>query len=59
MSWYQLMSCGHLVTLKVPSAKVRDVYRTLESSSYTTFRSEFYLGYDFWPVIQSIKGRQS
>lgn len=57
VSWYQLMSFGHVVTLKVPPAKVREVNRALESSSYTTFKSEVYLGYDFWPVIQSTKAK--
>jgi hypothetical protein len=58
VSWYQLMSFGHLVTLKVPPAKVREVNRALESSSYTTFKSEVYLGYDFWPIIESTRERQ-
>jgi len=59
VSWTQLMSFGHVVTLKVPPAKVREVNRALESGSYTTFKSEVYLSYDFWPVIQSIKAQQS
>ena len=59
VSWYQLMSFGHVVTLKVPPAKVREVNRALESSSYTTFKSEVYLGYDFWPVIQATKAHEA
>jgi hypothetical protein len=56
-SWYQLMSFGHVVTLMVPPAKVREVNRALESGSYTTFKSEVYAGYDFWPVIQATKAK--
>jgi len=59
VSWIQLMSFGHVVTMKVPPAKVRQLNRALESSSYTTFKSEVYVGYDFWPVIQAIKARES
>lgn len=55
LSWNQLMSFGHVVTLMVPPAKVRDVNRALESSSYSTFKSEVYIGYDFWPIIQATK----
>lgn len=57
VSWNQLMSFGHVVTLKVPPAKVRELNRALESGSYTTFKSEVYVGYDFWPVIEAIKAR--
>ncbi len=59
ISWYQLMSFGHVVTLAVPPGKVRDVNRALESSSYTTFKSEVYVGYDFWPIIQATKAREA
>ena len=59
VSWYQLMSFGHVVTLMVPPAKVREVNRAIESGSYTTFKSEVYVGYDFWPVIQAIKARDA
>ena len=58
-SWYQLMSFGHVVTLMVPPAMVREVNRALESGSYTTFKSEVYAGYDFWPVIQAIKAQEA
>lgn len=59
LSWYQLMSFGHVITLMVPPAKVREVNRAIESGSYTTFKSEVYVGYDFWPVIQAIKARDA
>ena len=59
VSWYQLMSFGHVVTLKVPPAKIREVNRAIESGSYTTFKSEVYVGYDFWPIIQARKAQMS
>ncbi|MDP7539387.1 MAG: hypothetical protein QF726_02815 [Alphaproteobacteria bacterium] len=58
-SWYQLMSFGHVVTLMVRLAKVREVNRALESGSYTTFKSEVYAGYNFWPVIQPPKAQEA
>ena len=57
VSWYQLMSFGHVLTLKVPPIKVREVNRALEAASYTVFQSEVYLGYDFRPVVEAIKAR--
>jgi len=48
-----------VVTLAVPPAKVRELNRSIESGSYTTFKSEVYLGYDFWPVVQAIKARRA
>ncbi|MBL28163.1 MAG: hypothetical protein CMM50_11520 [Rhodospirillaceae bacterium] len=59
VSWLQLMSFGHVVTMKVPPAKVRELNRSIESGSYSTFKSEVYLGYDFWPVIQAVKARRA
>ena len=58
-SWYQLMSFGHVVTLMVRLAKVREVNRALESGSYTTFKREVYAGYNFWPVIQPPKAQEA
>lgn len=57
VSWYQLMSFGHVLTLKVPPVKVREVNRALEAASYTVFESQVYLGYDFLPVVEAIKQR--
>ena len=59
VSWYQLMSFGHVIALKVPPAKLRDLNRAIESGSYSTFKSEVYPAYDFWPVIQAIKAREA
>lgn len=59
VSWYQLMSFGHVVTLKVPPAKIREVNRAIESGSYSTFKSEVYVGYDFWPIIQARKAQMA
>jgi len=55
VSWHQLMSFGHVVTLKVPPSKLRELNRSIESGSYATFQSEVYAAYDFWPVIEAIK----
>lgn len=59
VSWHMLMSFGHVITLKVPPAKIRELNRAIESGSYTTFKSEVYVGYDFWPVIEAIKRREA
>ncbi len=58
VGWYMLMSVGHLVILEVPPAKLRELNRAIEATSYGVFRSEVHPSYDFLPVITRIKKRQ-
>jgi hypothetical protein len=51
-SWYVLMGLGHLVTVRVPPARLRDFNVALESTAWKAFRSEIYVTYDFKEVAR-------
>ena len=46
-SWYVAMGMGHVVTLRVPPARLREVNRSVEQNTWKVFRTEFYPTYDF------------
>ena len=59
VSWYVMMGIGQVVTLKVPADRLREVNLAIEQCAWGAFETEFYPTYDFQPVWQGIKGRQS
>ena len=59
VSWYVMMGIGQVATLKVPAARLRDVNLAIEQSAWGGFSTEFYATYDFMPVLEQIKARQS
>ena len=59
VSWYVMMGIGQVATLKVPAARLRDVNLAIEQSAWGGFATEFYATYDFMPVLEQIKARQS
>ena len=50
VTWYVMMGVGQVVTLRVPSPKLREVNRVLEETAWGGYRTEFYPTYDFKPV---------
>jgi hypothetical protein len=52
-SWYAAMGLGHIVTLRVPPARVREVNRSIEQNVWKAFRTETYLTYDFREIARS------
>ena len=52
ISWQVLMGIGQVVTLEVPAEKVRLVNLAIEKKAWGAFRTEFYLTYDFLPVLE-------
>ena len=50
VSWRIVMGIGHVVTLRFPPSKLRDVNLSLEKCAWGGFRTEFYPTYDFYPV---------
>ena len=58
VGWYALMSFGYLVILELPPAKLREVNRAIEGTTYGIYRSEVHPSYDFLPIITRIKERQ-
>jgi hypothetical protein len=59
VSWYVMMGIGQVVTLKLPGHRLRDVNLTIEQSAWGGFATEFYATYDFRPVWEQIRARQS
>jgi len=47
VSWYVMMGVGQVVTLRVPTERLREVNRAIEESAWGGFRTEFYPTYDF------------
>lgn len=61
ISWYVMMGIGHVVTIKVPSSRLREVNTVIEKRAWKAFTTEFYTTYDFKPFYQefheaSLKG---
>ena len=52
VSWQVMMGIGQVVTLEVPADKVRMVNLALEKMAWGAFRTEFYITYDFLPVLE-------
>ena len=51
-SWYVAMGMGHVVTLRVPPARLREVNRSVEQNAWKVFRTEFYPTYDFREIAR-------
>ena len=56
-SWYVVMGVGHVLTLRVPPARLREVNRSIETSAWKAFRSEIYASYDFREMAQAERDR--
>ena len=59
VSWYVMMGIGQVVTLRLPGHRLRDVNLAIEQAAWGAFSTEFYPTYDFRPVLEQIKARQS
>ncbi|HYA83195.1 MAG TPA: hypothetical protein VEH06_07070 [Candidatus Bathyarchaeia archaeon] len=53
VSWYVMMGIGQVVTLRVPTDKLRVVNLAIEQNAWGAFRSEFYPTYDFKSIWQA------
>jgi len=47
VSWYVMMGIGQVITLKLPSSRLREVNRVLEDTAWGAYRTEFYPTYDY------------
>jgi len=47
VSWYVMMGMGQVVTLRLPSSRLREVNRVLEDTAWGAYRTEFYPTYDY------------
>ena len=51
-SWYVAMGVGHIITLRVPPARLREVNLSVEKTVWGVFRTEFYATYDYREVAR-------
>lgn len=47
VAWHVLIGLGHVVVLKVPTARLREVNVHLEETAWGAFDTECYVTYDF------------
>ena len=59
VSWYVMMGIGQVATLRLPGHRLRDVNLAIEQAAWGAFSTEFYPTYDFRPVLEQIKARQT
>jgi hypothetical protein len=51
-SWYVMMGLGHVITLRVPPPRLREVNLSVEKAAWGVFRTEFYATYDYREVAR-------
>lgn len=52
VSWQVLMGIGQVVTLEGTPDKIREINVGIETMAWGAFKTEFYLTYDFLPVLE-------
>jgi len=52
VSWYVVMGIGQVVTLRVPTGRLREVNRILEDTAWGAYHTEFYPTYDFKAIAE-------
>lgn len=52
LSWYVMMGIGHVVTIRVPVSRLRELNMVIEKRAWHAFRTEFYPTYEFLPHYQ-------
>lgn len=55
VSYYIVMGVGHIITLRLPPDKLRDVNVAFEKGVWGAFRTEFYVSYDYLPIFKELK----
>jgi len=59
VSWQVMMDIGHVVTIKVPASRLREVNIVIEKRAWHAFRTEVYPTYDFLPFYQQFHAEAS
>jgi len=49
VSWVVMMGIGHVVTLRLPPSRLRELNMIIERKAWKAFTTEFYSTYDFLP----------
>ena len=59
VSYNIVMGVGHIITLRFPPDKLREVNLAFERGVWGGFRTEFYLTYDYLKVFNELKQKDS
>jgi hypothetical protein len=59
VSWYVVMGIGQVVTLRVPSGRLREVNRILEDTAWGAYHTEFYATYDYKAIGEKAHAQAS
>src|SRR5258708_32878340 len=57
VSWYVMMGIGHVVTLRLPASRLREVNRAIENTAWGSYRTEFYPTYDYKAIAQGLRDK--
>jgi hypothetical protein len=55
VSYYIVMGVGHVITLRLPPDKLREVNVAFEKGVWSAFRTEFYPSYDYMHIFNDLK----
>ena len=55
VSYYIVMGVGHVITLRLPPDKLREVNVAFEKGVWSAFRTEFYPTYDYMRIFNDLK----
>jgi hypothetical protein len=55
VSYHIVMGVGHIITLRLPPDKVREVNVAFEKGVWGAFRTEFYPTYDYLKIFNDLK----
>jgi hypothetical protein len=55
VSYYIVMGVGHVITLRLPPDKLREVNVAFEKGVWSAFRTEFYPTYDYMRIFGDLK----
>jgi hypothetical protein len=55
VSYYIVMGVGHIITLRLPPDKLREVNVAFEKGVWSAFRTEFYPTYDYMRIFNDLK----
>jgi len=55
VSYYIVMGVGHVITVRLPPDKLREVNVAFEKGVWSAFRTEFYPSYDYMHIFNDLK----
>ncbi|MFN7326761.1 MAG: hypothetical protein ACK5SQ_09270 [Chitinophagales bacterium] len=58
VSWNVALGLGHLITLKLPSEAVRNLYLAISNGAWGAFNSEVFLSYEYLPIWEDYMERR-